>query len=55
MPQRPTADPQPYQRAPLWLRLVVLFVVLWLGVRIVRTVTDTLIAMTHGPSVSRAG
>ncbi len=57
----PPAPTEPDVRAPLWLRLLVLFVVLWLGIRIVRNVTDSLVAITHagadrgrpGPALSR--
>jgi hypothetical protein len=41
-----TPDHEPVARAPMWLRLLVLFVVLWLGVKIVHNVTDSLISMT---------
>jgi hypothetical protein len=38
-------EPGSAHRAPLWLRGLILFVVLWLGVRIVGNVTDSLRGM----------
>lgn len=40
--------PRPRHQAPLWLRLLLLFVLLWLGVRIVGNVTDTLTGIADG-------
>ncbi len=49
-PLPPANDLQP----PLWLKVLVLFVVLWLGVKIIRNVTDSLIGMTGRPHASLA-
>ncbi len=45
MPEAHDGPPAAH-RAPLWLRGLILFVVLWLAVRIVGNVTDSLRGMT---------
>ena len=40
--------PRTRHRAPLWLRGLILFVVLWLAVKIVGNVTESLTGMVEG-------
>lgn len=40
--------PRPLGRAPIWLRLLILAVAVWLAVRIVGNVTETLTGMVEG-------
>jgi hypothetical protein len=46
-PDAAIAHPAAQQRAPLWLRLLLLGVVLWLGVRITQNVTEALTGMAR--------
>jgi hypothetical protein len=40
--------PRTHHRAPLWLRGLILFVVLWLAVKILGNVTESLTGMVEG-------
>lgn len=41
-------DLQQRARAPLWLRLLIFGVLLWLAVRILQNVTESLTGIAHG-------
>jgi hypothetical protein len=55
LPPAPDGDGASRTGPPLWLRLLVLAVVLWLGVRVVRNVTDALTTIAGRPHPQAAG
>jgi len=51
----PTKGPvRPHRGVPAWLALLLLFVAIWLGVRILENVTEALTGIVTGPQTHAA-